>query len=178
MAVESCAFLQDAAHWLNDFYVSMSWSGLRDWISSLATAAGAITAFCALSTWRQQINLQDRYQKVDALLNSYVLCLRAGHDWQWEGGIGENRDLKDSSEKSHIWREALMVYRKDWIMALHLIGEESGKDLSINPEKLQRAVIDCGKSLYSHSSITMFFQKMENIMEDGASEIHAIRKGK
>ena len=132
-----------------------------------------------MSTWRKQIHLQDRYQKADALLHSFILCIRAGSDWQWDCGVGENRATTADSEKAHIWRNALMDYRLAWELAYSLfVGDQCNK-LTAHPEKLQSGIIDAGRHLSEPPTGTsLFFKQLDNLMAVGVSEIIVRRDAK
>jgi len=155
----------------------IDWSATGAWFSGFTTFAGVIVASLAMRTWKEQIRLQDRYQKADALLRSFILCIRAGCDWQWDCGVGENRAITVESEKAHIWRNALMDYRLDWELAHSLfVGVQLNK-LMAHPEKLQSEISGAGLHLFGPPNETLlFFKQLEKLMTDGVSEIIA-RKG-
>ncbi len=157
----------------------IDWSATGAWFSGFATLAGVIVACYAMSTWRKQIHLQDRYQKADALLHSFILCIRAGSDWQWDCGVGENRATTADSEKAHIWRNALMDYRLTWELAHSLFVGDQCSRLTAHPEKLQSEIIGAGNHLLNPSNGTLlFFEQLEKLMADGVHEIVARKDAK
>ncbi|PKY09801.1 hypothetical protein B1757_13010 [Acidithiobacillus marinus] len=132
-----------------------------------------------MSTWREQIRLQDRYQKADILLRCFILCIRAGSDWQWDCGVGENRATTGESEKARIWRNALMDYRLAWELAHSLFVGDQCNRLTAHPEKLQSEIIDAGHHLSDPPTGTsLFFKQLEKLMAVGVSEIIARRDAK
>lgn len=93
------------------WFESVNWGVLGTWAGVAATMAGVVIALQALTTWKKQIRLQDRYQKADALLISYRKCLLAGFDLQWHAGFGEERKPLYECTESIQWRawlDALM----------------------------------------------------------------------
>jgi hypothetical protein len=56
------------------WFESVNWGVLGAWAGAATTMAGVIFARRALTTWKKQIRLQDRYQKADARLISYRKC--------------------------------------------------------------------------------------------------------
>jgi hypothetical protein len=160
---------------------NIDWSATGSWFSGLATFAGVIVACRAMTTWKQQIRLQDRYQKADALLHSFIVCLRAGHDWQWACGVGENRDPSLEGVEATLWRKTLMDYRLSWDLAhpLFVVDQFQFNELTAHPEKLQKAIIDSGNHLFDSSSgIFSFYEKLENLRAVGWSEIITRRDAK
>ncbi|MDA8416569.1 MAG: hypothetical protein M0Z78_05810 [Betaproteobacteria bacterium] len=158
---------------------SIDWSATGSWFSGLATSAGVIVACRAMTTWKQQIRLQDRYQKADALLHSFIVCLRAGYDWQCACGFGENRDPLLECDATTLWRKSLMDYRLHWDLAHPLFVGCSCNTLMAHPEKLQSAIIGSGIHLLDSSSgIFLFLKKLENIRSVVMSEIIARRNVK
>ena len=157
----------------------IDWSATGAWFSGVVTLAGVIVAGCAMSTWKEQIRLQDRYLKADALLRSFILCIRAGHDWQWDCGVGENRAPTSESEKALIWRNALMDYRLTWELAHSLfVGDQCSK-LAAHPETLQSEIIGAGLHLSDPLTGTLlFFDQLEKLRTVGVSEIIARRNAK
>lgn len=154
----------------------IDWSATGAWFSGLATWAGVYFASRAMTTWKKQIRLQDRYQKTDTLLRSFILCLRAGHDWQWDCGVGENRATTSESEKLQLWRTALMEHRLAWELARSLFVEDECSTLTANPDQLQSAIIAAGGHLRDAPTGTSFFNKnMEELMTVGVREIIAYR---
>jgi len=157
----------------------IDWSATGSWFSGFATLGGVIIALRAMTTWEKQIHLQDRYQKADALLHSFILCLRAGHDWQWACGVGENREPLLECDAASLWRKALMDYRLSWDLAHPLFVGCSCNTLTAHPEKLQSAIIGSGIYLSdSPSGTLLFFEKLENIRAVGVNEIIARRDAK
>lgn len=157
----------------------IDWSATGAWFSGFATLAGVIVACRALSTWREQIRLQDRYQKADALLRSFILCIRAGHDWQWDCGVGEKRDTTGESEKAHIWRNALMDYRLAWKLAHPLFVGDQCDRLTAHPENLQSKIRGAGRHLSDPPTGTsLFYKQLEKLEEEGEKEIIKRRDAK
>ena len=161
----------------------IDWTATGAWFSGFATLAGVIVACYAMSTWRKQIHLQDRYQKADALLSSFILCIRAGSDWQLGCGVGENRATTGDSEKAHLWNlwiNALRDYRLTWELAHSLfVGDQCSKSLTAHPEKLQSEIIGAGNHLLNPPDGTLLFLKqLEKIGAVGVSEIIARRNAK
>lgn len=78
---------------------SIDWAATGTWVTGLVTA---VIGLCALRTWKSQLKLQDRYQKVDALLEAFVLCVRTGHNWQWNEISNTTKDQSSVMSKSEL----------------------------------------------------------------------------
>lgn len=157
----------------------IDWSATGTWFSGFVTLAGVIVAWYAMGTWKEQIRLQDRYQKADALLRSFKLCINAGCDWQWDCGVGEKRAITGESEKAHIWRTALMDYRLAWVLAHSLFEGDQCNRLTVDPEKLQSGIIDAGCHFSGSPPETLsFFKQLDELGTVGVSEIIARRDAK
>ena len=151
----------------------IDWSATGVWFSGVATFAGVIVACIAMRTWKKQINLQERYQKTDALLRSFILCIRAGHDWQLDCGAGETRRSPSDSEKYALFTNALMDYRLVWKLAHPVVNQCN--NLIVHPDRLQSEIIEIGKLLFERSNVFDFECKMQKLMDAGISEIIALR---
>ena len=154
----------------------IDWSATGVWFSGVATFAGVIVACIAMRTWKKQINLQERYQKTDALLRSFILCIRAGHDWQWDGDAGENRQSLLEREKYSLFINALMDYRLVWKLAHPVVNQSN--NLIVHPDRLQSKIIEIGTLLFKRSNVFDFECKMQELMEIGVNEIVALRDAK
>jgi hypothetical protein len=155
---------------------TIDWSATGTWITGSATT---IIALYALRTWKAQLQLQDRYQKVDALLEAFVLCVRAGYNWQWNA-ISNNPEIESlafsEAEGFDEWREALIQYRLAWYKVMHL----TGNDVWFSPDKLQKEVIAIFARLKQNSSISpesfsSFESEFTDILNKGLAEISKFR---
>lgn len=154
---------------------SIDWATTGTWVTGLATA---VIGFCALRTWKSQLKLQDRYQKVDALLEAFVLCVRAGHSWQWNEISNKKGKPSVLSETEGFaeWRETLMQYRLAWYKASHVIDN----DARFSPDKLQSRIISIGALMEQNSkinseSLSNFEADFTNILNEGLLELGKLR---
>jgi len=155
---------------------SIDWAATGTWVTGLATA---VIGFCALRTWKSQLKLQDRYQKVDALLEAFVLCIRAGHNWQWNEidniKIGKSSELPETKDFTE-WREAFMQYRLVWCKAMHVTDD----DAWFSPDKLQSEVIAIGvrtiqKSKNDSDALLKFEAEFTDVFNKGLLDISKLR---
>lgn len=154
---------------------SIDWAATGTWVTGLATA---VIGCYALRTWKSQLKLQDRYQKIDALLEAFVLCVRAGHNWQWNGISNQTDGSSVLSEMEGFseWRETLMQYRLAWYKAGHIVDN----DAQFAPDKLQSKIISIGIQVRELSSVNsdslsnfeMFFT---NTLNEGLLELGKLR---
>lgn len=150
---------------------SIDWSATGTWFTGLATI---LVAILALNSWKKQIKLQDRYQKVDLLLEAFVACTIAGHHWQWSAGIGNERSSKlFEGEAANQWREALMNYRLAWYKASPIVRDK--ETCSFTPEKLQSRVISLGEYLLKPETTIQFEVKASDFLNQGLNEITKLR---
>jgi len=157
----------------------IDWSATGTWFSGFVTLAGVVVACLAMRTWREQIRIQDRYQKADSLLHSFILCIRAGSNWQWDCGVGERREPLKQSDKQQLWQTALMDYRLSWHLAHGLFGTDQGANLNSHPERLQSGIIGAGIHLSSAPEGTLlFFAELDKLMDAGMNEIRARKEAK
>jgi hypothetical protein len=150
---------------------SIDWSATGTWVTGIATF---LIACFALNSWKSQIKHQDKYTKVDALLEAFVNCVRAGESWQWQAGMGDDRNLLSENDKSIYWRDALMQYRMDWYKIKFHLSDVSD-DLWFEPNKLQNEIIQIGTSLH-HSNAVKFFEDMLTLLNKGLKDISNIKK--
>jgi hypothetical protein len=160
---------------------SVDWSATGTWVTGMLTA---LAAFFALSTWKSQLKLQDRYYKVDLLLESFVLCVRAAHHWQWNAAINEKNQrsiVLEEMEGFPEWKESLMSYRLAWYKAQHLVK----KDAWFSPDRLQSKVITFGVGLRKNQNLESDAQsfldldaEFTDLLHKGLSEISALRNFK
>lgn len=164
---------------LPGIYISgIDWSATGSWISGIATLAGVFVACRAMSTWKEQIRLQDRYTKADALLRSFTLCVRAGHDWLCSCGRGETFDALKENSEYRSWLTTLMDYRLHWDLAHTLFTQDEAARLTSNPEKLQISITKAGICLTEPSNgYISFAKKLTEILDAGAKEIATLREG-
>jgi hypothetical protein len=161
------------------YITGIDWSATGAWFSGFATLAGVFVAYRAMKIWKEQIRLQDRYTKADALLRSITLCVRAGHDWLWSCGRGENFDALKDSDEYRSWKMALMDYRLNWDLAQTLFVEDQLTELNANPNVLQSKVITAGRCLTdAPNGYLSFVRQLDEILDGGAKEIAARREGK
>ncbi|BEV09450.1 hypothetical protein [Methylophilus sp. DW102] len=155
---------------------SIDWAATGTWVTGLATA---VIGLCALRTWKSQLQLQDRYQKADALLEAFVLCVRTGHNWQWNEISNIEKDKSSVLSKSEgfpEWREALMQYRLAWYKASHI----TVSDAWFSPDKLQSRIISIGIQAQKNSRINSellsnFELDFTNTLKDGLLELSKLR---
>ena len=150
---------------------TIDWSATGTWVTGSATV---VVAIIALHSWKTQIKLQDKYSKVDALLEAFVKCVMAGHDWQWHAGMGEERNLLSENDESKCWKAALMQYRLDWgKISFHLNGVTN--DLLFEPNKLQSRIIQIGINLH-YSNDEDFQRDIQTLFHDGIKDISNLKK--
>ncbi|MDD2721269.1 MAG: hypothetical protein PHH47_08185 [Gallionella sp.] len=148
---------------------NIDWSATGTWFGVFATGAGVVVALRAMNTWENQIRLQDRYQKADALLQSYILCIRAGCDWQLDCGVGENREPLKDGEKFREWQKTLMSYRLNWDLAHPLFEGHDSCKLSIHPDQVQSQIIGAGGDLFRTGG--NFYEIIGKLGTNGTREI-------
>jgi len=135
----------------------IDWAATGSWFSGFVTLTGVLVAYRAMKTWKEQIRLQDRYQKADSLSHSFILCIRAGHDWQWDCGVGERREPLKQSDKLRLWQLSLMDYRLAWSLAHALFATDQSAKLITHPEKLQSGIIGAGSQSTQVKTFQQFF---------------------
>ena len=162
--------------WLSICSYKIDWSATGTWFTGFVTSSGVFFAYRALRTWKDQIHLQDRYQKADALLLSFILCIQAGHEWQWDYKIEGSFIDNVNSEKSRLWRNALIEYRTAWALAHVLYEGKENERLSIHPDTIQSNIISAGSHLRETADSLEYFSKLEQLREDGLNEIIDLRK--
>ena len=151
---------------------SIDWSATGTWVTGLLTV---LIAALGLLTWKSQLKLQDRYSKVDGLLDAFVVCIIAGYDWQWNAGIGDERHSNlIATEFFPRWREALMSYRVAWYKSEHFMTKQS-QESWLSPDKLQNKIISVGQNLNDYESADFYAHKMSETLKQGLSDIRKIR---
>ncbi|MES2502233.1 MAG: hypothetical protein V4545_06475 [Pseudomonadota bacterium] len=149
---------------------TVDWSATGTWVTGSATV---VVAIIALHSWKTQIKLQDKYSKVDSLLEAFVKCVRAGHDWQWHSGMGETRDIFCENDLSKCWKDALMQYRMDWSkIKFHLNSIKD--DLWFEPNKLQSRIIQIGINL-QHPNVEIFQRDIQTLLDNGIKDISNLK---
>ncbi|TXI44509.1 hypothetical protein [Methylophilus sp.] len=151
----------------------IDWSATGTWFTGLL---GVGVAIYALNSWKKQIVLQDKYAKLDGLLEAFVTSVRAGFDWQHNVGVGENRchDKSDQGEAYTEWRKSLMNYRVHWYKSRCFIN--SAEDQWLSPDQLQNKIITIAQHLEALDSSHYFHSQMSALLEKGLADIDKNRE--
>ena len=154
---------------------SIDWSAMGSMLGGIASFGTFFIALYALKTWKRGIELQDRYEKVERLINAYFLCMEAGDKWQMACGAGENRDISKGGESLSSWLSAHRQYQKSWHFVRPLLNEAIDPDELFLPENIKKNIQKAGDYLANSKEFELFIRDMDALYQNGFSAIYALR---
>lgn len=154
---------------------SIDWSATGSMLGGIASLATFFIALCAFKNWKKGIDLQDRYQNIEALARSFILVMRAGYDWQMACGSGENRDIYSRNESPSAWLSAHWQYQQSWHFVRPLLKGGVDPDALFLPENIKKIIVKAGVYLANREDCHLFISDMDSLYQNGLNAIYALR---